>query len=66
MDGLCPNHFQGTQINDIVDVDNLLTLKSLLYHIDIVDGNIVGEFARQSLQKDKNTAQLLRYHNPIC
>ena len=47
-------------------VEDLLTLNILLYDIDIVDGNIVGEFARRSVQKYKNTLRLLRYNNHIC
>ena len=31
-----------------------------------MDGNIVGELARRSVQKYKNTVRLLRYDNHIC
>ena len=66
MDGLSPNQFQGVHMNDIPTVENLLTLNILLYDIDIVDGNIVGELARRSVQKYENTVRLLRYNNHIC
>ena len=66
MDGLSPNQFQGVHMNDIPTVGDLHTLKFLLYDIDIVDGNIVGEPARRSVQKNKNTVRLLRYNNHIC
>ena len=66
MDGLNPNQFQGVHINDNPTVEDLLTLNILLYDIDIVDGNIVGELARRSLQKYENTVRLLRYNNHIC
>ena len=66
MDGLSPNQFHGVQMNDIPTVEDLLTLNILLYDIDIVDGNIVGELARRSVQKYENTVQLLRYNNHIC
>ena len=46
MDGLSPNQFQGVHMNDIPIVEDLLTLNILLYDIDMVDGNIVGELAR--------------------
>ena len=46
MDGLNPNQLNGVHMNDIPTVENLLTLNILLNHIDIVDGNIVGELAR--------------------
>ena len=52
-------------MNDIPTVEDLLTLNILLYDIDIVDGNIVGELARRSVQKNENTVRLLRY-NHIC
>ena len=38
----------------------------MLYDINIVDGNIIGELARRSLQKYNNTVRLLRYKNHIC
>ena len=66
MDGLSPNHFHGVHMNDIPTVEDLLTLNILLYGIDIVDGNIVGELARRSAQKYENTVRLLRYNNHIC
>ena len=46
MDGLSPNQFQGVHMNDIPTVEGLLPLNILLYDIDIVGGNIVGELAR--------------------
>ena len=66
MDGLSPNQFQGVHMNDISNVEDLLTLNILLYDIDIMAGNIVGELARRSLQKYENTVWLLRYDNHIC
>ena len=66
MDGQSPNQFQGVHMNDIPTVEDLLTLHILLYDIDIVDGNIIGELARQNVQKYENTVQLLRYNIHIC
>ena len=66
MDGLSPNQFQGVHMNDVPTVEKLLTLNILLYDIDIVDANIVGELARRSVQKYENTVRLLRYNNHIC
>ena len=65
MDELNADQFQGVHMNDIPTVEDLLTLNILLYDIDIVDRNIVGELARRSLQKYENTVQLLRYNNHI-
>ena len=66
MDGLSPNQFQGVQMNDFPSVEDLLTLNIVLYDIDIVDGNIIGELARRSLQKYNKIVRLLRYNKHIC
>ena len=60
IDGLSPNQFQGVHMNDIPTVEDLPTLKVLLYDIDIVNGNIIEELARRSVQKYNNTVRLLR------
>ena len=44
MDGLSPNQSQGVHMNDIPFVEDLLTSKIVLYDIEIVDGNNIGEF----------------------
>ena len=53
-------------MNDILTVEDQLTLNILLYDTDFVDGNIVGELARRSVQKCENTVRLLRDNNHIC
>ena len=58
-DGLSPNQFQGVHMNDIPTVEDLLTLSILLYDIDIVDGNLIRELARRSVQKYDTTVRLL-------
>ena len=65
MDGLSADCISGVQMNDISFVEDLLTPNILLHDIDNVDGNIIVELARRSLQKPKNTMRLLRY-NHIC
>ena len=52
-------------MNDIATVEDLLTLNILLYDIDIVDGNIIGELARRSVKNYKNAVRLLRYNKHI-
>ena len=66
MDGLSPNQFKGVHKNDIPNFEDLLTLNILLYDIDIVDGNIIGQITRRSVRKYDNTVGLLRYKNHIC
>ena len=63
MGGLSPNQIQGVHMNDIPTVEDLLTLNILLYDINIVDGNIVGELAGRSVQSNELTVQLLQYNN---
>ena len=66
MDGLSADQFRGVHMNDFPFVEDLLILNIVLYDIDIVDGNIIGELARRSVQKYENTVRLLRYNNHIC
>ena len=53
-------------MDDIPLVEDLIQVNIFLYDIDIVDGSIVGEPARRSVQKYCNTVRLLRYNNHIC
>ena len=66
MDGLSADQFHWVHMNDIPIVEDLLNLNILLYDIDIVDGKIVGELARRSVQKYQYTVRLLRCNNNIC
>ena len=66
MDGLSADQSKGVHMHDILTVEDLLTLNILLYKKDFVDGNIVGEIARQSVQNYENTVRLLRYNKYIC
>ena len=66
MDGLSPNQFKGVHMNDISVAEDLLTLNILLYDIEIVGWNNLGELARRSAQKYESTAGLLRYNDHIC
>ena len=66
MDGLSSDQLQGVHMNDIPFVGDLLTLNIVLYDIDIVNGNNIGELARRIVKKYENTVRLLRYNNHIC
>ena len=57
MVGLSPNQFKGDYINAIPVVKDLLTLKYLVFDINIVDGNIFGGLAIPSSQKYGNTVR---------
>ena len=53
-------------MNDVLVLEDLLTLTMLLYGIHRADANIIGELTRRSVQNYENTVQLLRYNNHIC
>ena len=53
-------------MNDVLVLEDLLTLTMLLYGIHRADANIIGELTRRSVRNYENTVQLLRYNNHIC
>ena len=61
-----PSKFRGNHVTDIPKVEDLLQLNIFLYNIDFVDGELIGELARRSIQKYENSVKLLRYNNHIC
>ena len=46
-----PSKFQGVHMTDIPKVENLLQLNISFFNIDFVDGVLIGEFCRRSIQK---------------
>ena len=61
-----PSKFQGVQMTDIPKKKEMFQLKSFLYDIDFVDGELIGELERRSIQKFEKSVELLRYNNHIC
>ena len=57
--------FQGVHLNDIREVEDLLQLNIFLYDIDFVDGKLIDELCRRSIQKYETSVKLLRYNNHI-
>ena len=53
-------------MTDIPKVEEMLHLKIFLYDIDFVDGELIGELCRRSIQKYEKSVKLLRYNNHIC
>ena len=53
-------------MTDISKVQKMLQLNIFLYDIDFVDGELIGELARGSIQKFEKSVKLLRYNNHIC
>ena len=58
--------FQSVHLNDIPKVEDLLELNIFLYDINFVDGELIGELCRRSIQKFEKSVKLLRYNNHIC
>ena len=57
---------QGVHLNDIPKVEDLLQLNIFLYDIDFVDGELIGEPCRKSIQKYEKIVKFLHYNNHIC
>ena len=60
------SNFQGVHLKDIPKVEDLLQLNIFLYDIDFMDGELIGELCRRSIQKYENSVKFLRYNNHIC
>ena len=56
-----PSKFQGVHMTDIPKVEEMLQLNFYLYDIDFVDGELIGELARSSIQK-RQTFTLQQSH----
>ena len=61
-----PSKFQGVHKTDISKVDEMLQLNIFLHDIDFVNGELIGELARRSIQKFEKSVKLLRYNNHNC
>ena len=58
--------FQDVHLNDIPKVEDLLQLNIFLYDIDFVDGEMIGELCRRSIQQYEKIVKIFRYNNHIC
>ena len=58
--------FHCVPLKDIPKVEDLLQLNFFLYDIEFVDGELIGELCRRSIQKYEKSVKLLRYNNQIC
>ena len=61
-----PSKFQGVHRTDIPKVEEMLQLNIFLYDIDFVDGQLIGELARKSIQKFEKSVKVLHCNNHIC
>ena len=58
--------FQVVHMIDIPKVEEMLHLNICLYDIDFVDGELIGELCRRSIQKYEKSVKVLRYNSHIC
>ena len=61
-----PSNYQEVHMTDIRKVVEMLQLNIFLNDIDRVDGELIGELARRSIQKFEKGFKLLRYNNHTC
>ena len=61
-----PSKFRGVRMTDIPKVEDLLQLNIFLFEIDFVDGELIGELCRRSIQNYEKGLKLSRYDNHIC
>ena len=61
-----PSKFQSVHMTDILKVGEMLQLNIFLYDIDFVDGELLGELARRSIQKFEKSVKLSPYNNYTC
>ena len=53
-------------MDDIPTVEEITGINIFLFDVDTVEGSLVGELARRSVQKHPKTVRLLRYNSHIC
>ena len=53
-------------MDDIPSVEDIVGINISIYDIDLIDGAMVGEPARQSIKKYEKSVQLIRYNSHIC
>ena len=61
-----PPKFQSVHMTNILKAEEMLQLNIFLYDNDFVDGELIGELARRSIQKFEKSVKLLRCNNDIC
>ena len=64
--GTDPENFRGICMEDFAAVVDILQADTFFYGIDLVDGSMIGELVRGSVEKHSSTVWLLRYNSHIC
>ena len=58
--------FQGVCMVEIQSVEDIIGITIFIYYIDHIDGAMVGELVRRSIEKYEKNIQLRRYNCHIC
>ena len=53
-------------MDDIPSVEDIVGINIFINNIDLIDGAMVGELARQGIKKYEKSVQLIRYNSHIC
>ena len=61
-----PSKFQGICMDDIPSLEDIVGINIFIYDLDLINGAMVGELARQSIKKYQKNVQLIRYNSHIC
>ena len=61
-----PSKFQGVCMDDTPSVEDTVGINLFIYDIDLIDGAVVGELVRRSIEKYEKNVQLIRYNSHYC
>ena len=61
-----PSKFQGVCMDDIPSVEVVVRINIIIYDINLIDGAMVGELARGSINNYENNVKLIQYNSQIC
>ena len=53
-------------MDDFPSVEDIVRINIFIYDINLIDGAMVGEFARRSIKNFEKNVQLVRYSSHIC
>ena len=58
--------FQGFCMDDNPSVEDIVGINIFIYDLDLIDGAMVGELARRSIEKYVKNVQMVRHNSIIC
>ena len=64
--GTDPASFQVICLNDLSIEQDVVSINIFLYDMHIVDGAMIGDFAKRGIGKHSNTVRLSLYNSHIC